>query len=329
MSGALRQNNNPLGLLPPFDARGRLKPSFWGLLEALGRKGRPLWALVPEEGDPGALEELAGSGVERLVLLRPDNPAGLGLEGRALALGQACRELGLDVLVGVSDAEGADLLARSAALMERPLLLDCLELDLAGGRALKPLFGGKVRARYDLPDKGCVLGLRPRAGRPGGTSARAATMELRVGPHPERIELKGIEEKSGEEVGLEEAQVIVSGGRGLGSAENFAILEKLASRIGAAVGASRAAVDSGLAPFSCQVGQTGKTVSPRLYLACGISGAIQHLAGIRTAGSIAAINRDPGADIFKVCDLGYVGDLFEVLPKLIDRLDKAEQAGSD
>ena len=314
-------------MIPAWDRRGRLRKSYWGLLEALSGSGRRILALVPADLKPTAREELSRSGIRGVVLLKPAGPAGFGLEGRAEAMAQACRELDLTILAGVSDSQGADLLARIAAILEVPLLLDCLEADLKRSLAVKPLYGGKVRGRFRLPRGPLVLGFRPRSGPKPTPAAEAETIEFKAAPFAERIRLLAIVEKPDSEINtnetdLSEAEIIISGGRGLGSAEKFKILDKLAGLTGAAVGASRAAVDGGLAPFPRQVGQTGKTVSPRLYLACGISGAIQHLAGIRTAGTIAAINLDPEAEIFKVCDLGCVGDLFEVIPRLNARLEE-------
>ena len=131
--------------------------------------------------------------------------------------------------------------------------------------------------------------------------------------------VRRIQAKAG--VDLSEAQIIISGGRCMGSTENYAVLEKCAKVAGGAVGASRAAVDAGYVPHSMQVGQTGTTVSPKLYVACGISGAIQHLAGMKTSGFVAAINTDPKATIFQHCDWGIVGDLFEIVPLLTEELE--------
>jgi electron transfer flavoprotein alpha subunit len=167
--------------------------------------------------------------------------------------------------------------------------------------------------------------LRPNVVTPlaeGAGAPRVEALAVDIPPEDLRAVVTQVAQGRSEQVDLTEAGIIVSGGRSLGSAENFKVLEELASVLGAAVGASRAAVDAGYAPHSMQVGQTGKTVNPALYIACGISGAVQHLAGMRTSKYIVAINKDPEAPIFKLADYGIVGDLFEVVPKLTEEFRK-------
>ena len=187
-----------------------------------------------------------------------------------------------------------------------------------------PVYSGKATCQLQVNGKPCVLSIRPNAFAPS-SAAKAGTVEEVAPPEAgEKGRATTVAMKEPEEASVDvaEASVVVAGGRGLKEAEHFGLLEELASALGGAVGASRAVVDAGWRPHSEQVGQTGKTVSPNLYIAVGVSGAIQHLAGMRTAKVIVAINRDADAPIFKVADYGIVGDLFEVVPRLTEEIRK-------
>jgi electron transfer flavoprotein alpha subunit len=229
---------------------------------------------------------------------------------------------------------GRDLASRIAARIGAGLTADCTGLDIDPEERLlrqtRPAFGGNVMAtivcRHARPQMATVrpkvmTKAAPQAGR------AAEVIEVPVDLDEKRILTKIVEvirEESGQQVNLQDADIIVSGGRGLGKAENFALLEQLAEAVGGAVGASRATVDAGWIPAYHQVGQTGKTVHPKLYLACGISGAVQHLAGMSSSDCIVAINKDASAPIFDVAHYGIVGDLFEVIPELIKVLQEHE-----
>ncbi|MFA4857888.1 MAG: FAD-binding protein [Candidatus Margulisiibacteriota bacterium] len=229
------------------------------------------------------------------------------------------------VLIGASTI-GRDLASRIAARIKTGLTADCtgLDVDVADRKLLqtRPAFGGNIMATIISPQhRPQMATVRPKVmkklardpSRKGEIIKE--THQLRAGDLAVKV-LEIIKDTS-VKVNLTEAEIIVSGGRGLGEAKNFALIEELAKVLGGAVGASRATVDAGWISSHHQVGQTGKTVCPKLYIACGISGAIQHLAGMSSSDTIVAINKDPDAPIFKVCNYGIVGDLFEVVPKLI------------
>lgn len=238
------------------------------------------------------------------------------------------------MLIGATNI-GRDLGPRVACRLRTGLTADCTSLDIdeeSGNMAwTRPAFGGNLMATILCPNH------RPQLGtvRPGvfkkeepaeGRTAPVITEDIRTAPEEIRTELiEIIAEAASELVDLENAEIIVSGGRGTGGPEGFAPVRELAAALGATVGASRAAVDAGWISHSHQVGQTGKTVGPKLYIACGISGAIQHLAGMSGSDVIVAINKDPDAPIFNVADYGLVGDLHQILPLLTAQVKKARE----
>lgn len=233
------------------------------------------------------------------------------------------------VLIGATSM-GRDLASRVAARIKAGLTADCTELSINDETGLleqtRPAFGGNVMAtilcEFTRPQMATV---RPKVMKPleFDDSREAEVIEVPVQINEKSIATKILEvvkDESGSDVNLTEADIIVSGGRGLGDPKHFALIEELADTIGGAVGASRATVDAGWIPATHQVGQTGKTVHPKLYIACGISGAVQHLAGMSSSDVIVAINKDPDAPIFNVAHYGIVGDLFEVVPAMIEAI---------
>jgi electron transfer flavoprotein alpha subunit len=227
---------------------------------------------------------------------------------------------------------GRTLIPEVAAILKTGLTADCTELAIDGKKKIllqtKPTFGGNILATIVTP------GARPQMAtvRPhvmekkkigiskSNYEGRVENIKIEPSDFKTKYKLLGVDRKINENININDYDVVVSGGRGLGGKENFSILKELASLVGGVVGASRAAVDSGWISYPHQVGQTGKTVNPKIYIACGISGAIQHVVGMQTSDIIIAINKNPAAPIFKVANYGIVGDLFEVVPVLINRI---------
>ncbi len=229
-------------------------------------------------------------------------------------------------------ALGKDLAPRVAALVDAPLASDVTHLEIDGGRlvALRPIYGGKAIARVGFEASPAVLSLRPNAFGTNGSKAAGRSEPFTVAsPDTVRTRIVDFQAAESGSIDVAEASVIVSGGRGMKGAEHWPLLEELRNALGpgTALGASRAVVDAGWRPHGEQVGQTGKTVAPKLYFAVGISGAIQHLAGMRTSQTIVAINKDPDAPIFSVADYGIVGDAFEILPRLITEITALRSEG--
>ena len=234
------------------------------------------------------------------------------------------------MLIGATN-NGRDLGPRVSCRLKTGLTADCtgLDVDAESGNVAwtRPAFGGNLMATILCPDHRPQIGtVRPgvfKKGEAGEAKAEIIKEDIHVDAADIRTQiLELIKEEGGETVDLEGAEIIVSGGRGVGGPEGYAPIKELADLLGGVVGASRAAVDAGWIAHAHQVGQTGKTVGPKLYIACGISGAIQHVAGMSGADCIVAINKDPDAPIFDIADYGVVGNLFEVLPVMIDEIKK-------
>jgi electron transfer flavoprotein alpha subunit len=238
----------------------------------------------------------------------------------ARAIIAAMNQFGITKLCGLTSARGKELLPRVAADLDAPLVMDCVDLNLSERTVKKSQFSGKTIATIQVSGNHFIFGIRPNA-----IEAKPAPCEAEVIPFQTDVEsaglvVKEIKQQTQSGIDLTEADIIISGGRGMEKPENFEILFECASVIGAAVGASRAAVDAGWAPHSMQVGQTGATVSPKVYIACGISGSVQHFAGMKTSGLIIAVNTDAEANISQKCDYYIVADLFEIVPLLTREL---------
>ncbi len=275
-------------------------------------------ALLIGDGVGELASQLKGWGAAKTLLAEDARLALYNPLQYALALEAAIKTFQPDVVLGIASPMGKDLFARVAARFSAPLLTDLVDVkdDLSGGT--KPMYAGKVLAKLAFTTKGLrFVSLRPNVFVAKDSEGQAEIERLNL-QLSDDLPLKTREIRKGknETPDLTEAVRIISGGRSLGSAQNFSILADCAEALGATVGASRAAVDAGYAPHEMQVGQTGKTVNPTLYIACGISGAIQHMAGMRTSKVIVAINTDPEAPIFSVASYGIIADLFEAVPIL-------------
>lgn len=272
---------------------------------------------IPSE----ATADLAKFGAAKVHSLKGDNLDKYSPEGYSNALHGFIKAGNFDYVFAGATSLGKDLFPRVAASFEAGMASEVTNFIMEGDKffGTRPLFAGKCFAKVELsgPTPHFVT-VRPNAlgMNANPTAGAAAASETAVDAGAIRAVIREIVKGTSEKLDLTEANIIVSGGRAMKEAANFKVLDELANVIGATVGASRAAVDSGFAPHAMQVGQTGKTVAPSLYIACGISGAIQHLAGMRTSKVIVAINTDPDAPIFTKADYGIVGDLFQVVPLL-------------
>jgi len=246
-------------------------------------------------------------------------------EGCATAIAERAKAGGYRAVVFAATATGKDLAPRVAAKLGVGVAADLTDVAADGGGFLvtRPVYAGKALLKVKVTSQPAVLSLRPNIFTPDERATNVKPETLPV-TSSGRVKIREIKAAPAGTLDVAEAQVIISGGRGLKEPANFKVLEELARAFGgkAAVGASRAVVDAGWRAHADQVGQTGKTVSPSLYIAVGISGAIQHLAGMRTSKVIVAINKDKDAPIFKVADYGVVGDLFEIVPKLTEEIRK-------
>jgi electron transfer flavoprotein alpha subunit len=296
--------------------------------EAARLGGGPVEAVwLTDHADPDGLKQLAAWGAGKTWLLEDAAFAAYRGEVWAGALADLAAREQPRAILGAVTTRQRELLARVAARLGAGFSADTVALALEGDSlvATRPVYAGKLLAKVTWARPPWIATLRPNVFKPAEADlARQAVVERPAVTLPAAA-LELVERREEVSTGLpelSEAELVVSGGRGMKGPENFVILERLASVIGAAVGASRAAVDAGWRPHRFQIGQTGRTISPKLYLGFGISGAIQHLAGMRTSKVIVAVNKDPEAPIFKIADYGIVGDLFEVVPALTEEFQK-------
>jgi electron transfer flavoprotein alpha subunit len=307
-----------IALLIEFKA-GKVKPANFGMATLLRRSHQRLYALVVNEPAEEARIALQPYGIEHVIAIRAGGPgAGWNPAAWAEAIVAAIEHFGITHLVGLTTPQGRDLLPRIAGHLDAPLIMDCLEVDVDRRLVRTTHYSSKTVATIQLKGRQFVYGLRANV-----VDAQETPVEAEVLTFDHTPESDGgfemVETRSGEGEGpdLAEAELIFSGGRGMKGGENFKLLFECARLIdGAAVGASRAAVDAGWVPYRMQVGQTGVKVNPKVYIACGISGSVQHLAGMKASGMIIAINTDPNAAILGKCDYYAIADLFDILPEL-------------
>ncbi len=286
------------------------------LVDALG--GGEVVAVVLGSGVSN-VEALGQHGADKVLVVDNEALASFSSETYLEPLAAAVQSVDAAAVIFNSSATGRELSPMLAARLDVGLAADCTEVAVEGSELVftRPIFAGKAFAEVTLSGTPKIFSMRPNSVSVNTNSARSAAVSAFETEIPAaQCEVVKVEASGSSKVDLTEAEVIVSGGRGMKGPENFKLLEELADQIGAVVGASRAVVDAGWRPHSDQVGQTGKTVSPKLYIACGISGAIQHLAGMSSSKCIVAVNKDPEAPIFKVAHYGIVGDLFEVVPAM-------------
>lgn len=293
------------------------------LLTLARRIGDPAAVFLGELSDEGAAR-LASFGAEKIYTVDAPEIDSHLIVPKADALTQIARANAPTAVLVVSTAEGKEIAARVAVRLNSGIVTDAVDIA-ADGKATQSVFAGSFlvesRIVYGTP----IITVKPNSTTPEGSQGSGVREPVTIAfSNLSRVAaIRNVQEraKSGRPE-LAESAVVVSGGRGVGAADGFRVIEALADALGGAVGASRAATDAGWYPHAFQVGQTGKTVTPQLYIACGISGAIQHRAGMQTSRTIIAVNTDPEAPIFELADFGVVGNLFSVLPQLIDEVGK-------
>ena len=287
--------------------------------------GQPFEVVIIGNNISALAEELGKYGAEKVVTFSNSSLAEYSPDGYAKVLADAIKKQNADVLLMGATSTGKDLAPRVSAILNASMATDCTDVKVEGNDLVlkRPMYAGKVKATIRLTSPVKIVTVRPNVYQAIEAPASAQVESVEVDKPDFRTVVKEIISGAKGKLDVTEADIIVSGGRGMKGPENWHLIEELASLLGAANGASRAAVDAGWRPHDEQVGQTGKTVSPSLYIAVGISGAIQHLAGMSSSKYIVAINNDPDAPIFKVADYGIVADLFEVVPRMIKELKAA------
>ncbi len=305
----------PIGLLIEFKD-GHVKEANFGVATAARAENRQLVALVVDAPADAARAALEAYGVTRVVNIRTDSN-GWDPAVHAAAVVAAMQENGIATLIGLTSTAGRELLPRVAARLDAPLVMDCIHIDLDGHRVKTSQYSGKTIATIAMTGSHFIYGMRANVVAPLQAPAAAEVIDFSFAAnHGSGFEVIETRTDGGGSPYLAESNIIISGGRGLKNAENFKLLFDCARHLNAAVGASRVAVDNGWVPYAMQVGQTGVKVNPKVYMAVGISGSIQHFAGMKTAKTIIAINTDANAAIMANCDYYVVGDLFDILPAL-------------
>ena len=304
-------------------ADGALKKVSAELITAARKLGEPAAVVVGKPGTAAPLTDgLKAAGAAKIYVAESDDAENYLITPFVDVLASLAESAAPSGVLLAATADGKEIGGRLAARIGSGLLVDVVEVK-EGSVGVHSIFGGAFTVEAVIPGDTPVITVRPGAieAEPAGGAGEVVNVE--VPAHAENATKITSRQPAvaGDRPELTEATVVVSGGRGVGSAENFSVVEELADSLGAAVGASRAAVDSGYYPGQFQVGQTGKTVSPQLYIALGISGAIQHRAGMQTSKTIIAVNKDEEAPIFEIADLGIVGDLFKVAPQLTEAVN--------
>ena len=295
--------------------------------------GEELCAVIMGESVESLADQFAPYGADKVYVVENASLKDYTTGGYTKALVDLVKQHEPSMLLGGATVMGKDLFPRVAARLDTGLAVDCTDIKLGEGNqfvATRPMYAGKAYAEVGFSDATPrMASIRPNVLIPSqpdaSRTAEIIKVAAEIGPDDSKVKIVEVLKIAGEKVDLTEAEIIVAGGRGMKGPENFQLLEEMAGILNATVGASRAAVDAGWKDQADQVGQTGKVVAPNLYIACGISGAIQHFAGMGTSKYIVAINKDPEAVIFGKCDYGICDDLFKVLPKLNEEIKKLKQ----
>jgi electron transfer flavoprotein alpha subunit len=301
-------------------ADGALKKISAELITAARKLGEPAAVVVGKPGTAAPLTDgLKAAGAAKIYVAESDDAENYLITPQVDVLASLVESAAPTGVLLAASADGKEIGGRLAARLGAGLLVDVVEVK-EGGKGVHSIFGGAFTVEAETTSDTPVITVRPGAieAEPADGAGEVVNVEVPAQAENATKITSRQPAVAGDRPELTEATVVVSGGRGVGSAENFSVVEELADSLGAAVGASRAAVDSGYYPGQFQVGQTGKTVSPQLYIALGISGAIQHRAGMQTSKTIIAVNKDEEAPIFEIADLGIVGDLFKVAPQLTE-----------
>lgn len=301
-------------------AEGALKKVTSELITAARVVGEPSAVVIGKPGTSGPLiDGLKAAGAAKIYVAESDDAENYLITPYVDVLASLVESASPAAVLLSSNADGKEIAGRLAARIGSGVLSDVVEVK-EGGKGIHSIFGGAFTVEAEATGELPVITVRAGSvdAEPADGAGEVVTVEVPAQAENATKITKREPAVAGDRPELTEATVVVSGGRGVGSAENFSVVEDLADSLGAAVGASRAAVDSGYYPGQFQVGQTGKTVSPQLYIALGISGAIQHRAGMQTSKTIIAVNKDEEAPIFEIADLGIVGDLFKVAPQLTE-----------
>jgi electron transfer flavoprotein alpha subunit len=302
---------------------GAPKKVTYELLTLARSLGEPA-AVFIGNGYDNAKDKLAEYGATKIYVAGDGELDGYLVAPKAEVLAQIVSSASPAAVLIPSTPEGKEVAGRLAVKTDSGVLTDAVGLD-EGFVAKQSIFGGAINVSSKVSKGTPIITVRPNSTAPEAAPAQPSEEQVSISVSDSAKAAKILDrvtEKKGGRPELTEAAIVVSGGRGLGEGSNFALIEKLADTLGAAVGASRAATDAGWYPHTNQVGQTGKTVSPQLYMAVGISGAIQHRAGMQTSKTIVAINKDPEAPIFELVDFGVVGDLFNVVPQVTEEIEK-------
>jgi electron transfer flavoprotein alpha subunit len=312
---------------------GKIRESSYELAafaqDVSAASGRDVKSLVMGDGVSALAEEFAKRGGGTVYLAEHEALAHYAAEASAAAIKAAIEKSGADLILFSNTPTGWDVAPRIAAALDAGFISDCFSVAQEGDGLVfkRRVFNGKLDATLSATSEKVVATIQPGARAPFEASTDGSVEKLDVALDPSSFKSRFVEIKKAEAKGVDltKASVIVSGGRGVGDPEKFPeVIKPLADALGGAMGASRPVVDAGWLPHEYQVGSSGQVVSPKLYIACGISGAIQHLVGMKTSNYIIAINKDPDAPIFEVANLGVVADLFEIVPALTEAVKTAK-----